>query len=550
MAVKLSIRIDITVYPNGDYRNNDDRNAQIKSKLTTIFDKIKVPVDRFFAPSRETIKVVIRNEGDIDKVFSKIQEFSDQGFMPRLSMALRASLTVFVAGYDPTLTQTYDANNIRLMLRDQGWGVRNVYILQSKKAFKILLNSKAEVNRFLEMETVKIGNIQISKKQIDREVNPIIPQCWGCGKIEAGHNKENCRNKVCMKCKSPEHEFPQCTIPKEQSEITPQQKARLFCVPCNKQGDHSSLDHRACPTKRKIVQERIKESRKQREEEDMKLQKEKQTMKKAFEYISSEFPQINQMNCNITTATIITLTLLEEAVSPGCFQEKLNKACEDNNVDKVIYKPDQKTANAVFNAICTPLITPEQTEKISEKKKNHPGPSIKVKTVTHTRWVNDERKRASVTETGSEDDEMVVEGINAVKNLTKKNKIENTKSRSHIESVKQNLGLLANVATEQLENEQQNEGVSMTLQAVRNTFRQHRIIMTDSTVKEGEVSGVRNATVKEILNLITSKVCKNDNVWIQDMANGLNKLIKGRMGDCMVHYTYVSYPEEDFQMRQ
>ena len=87
------------------------------------------------------------------------------------------------------------------------------------------------------------------------------------------------------------------------------------------------------------------------------------------------------------------------------------------------------------------------------------------------------------------------------------------------------------MATEQLENEQQNEGVSMTLQAVRNTFRQHRIIMTDSTVKEGEVSGVRNATVKEILNLITPKVCKNDNIRIQDMANGLNKLIKGRMGD-------------------
>ena len=319
------------------------------------------------------------------------------------------------------------------------------------------MKNKTEVNRFLEMDTVKIGNVQILKKQIDREVNPIIPQCWGCGKIEAGHNKENCRHKVCMKCKSPNHEFPQCDIPKDQNEMTPRQKEKLFCVPCNKQGEHSSLDHRACPTKRKIVQERIKESRKQREEEDAKLQKEKQTMKKAFEFISNEFPQLPQRNSNITTATIITLALLEEAVSPGCFQEKLDKACEENEINKVIYKPDQKTANAVFNAICTPLITPEQAEKISEQKKKQPGPTVKVKSVTHTRWITDARKRASVTET--DDDEMAVEGINAVKNLTKKNKIENTKSRSHIESVKQNLGLLANVATEQLENEQQNEGV-------------------------------------------------------------------------------------------
>ena len=174
MAVRLSIKIDISVYPTGDYRNNEDRSAQIKSKLTEIFDRAQVPVDRYYAPTRETIKVVIKNENDIDKVFGKMNKFQEKGFQPRLSMALRASLTVFIAGYDPTLTQTYDATHIRQMLLDQGWEVRNVYILQSKKAFKILMKNKTEVNRFLEMDTVKIGNVQILKKQIEKSTQSYL----------------------------------------------------------------------------------------------------------------------------------------------------------------------------------------------------------------------------------------------------------------------------------------------------------------------------------------------------------------------------------------
>jgi len=35
-------------------------------------------------------------------------------------------------------------------------------------------------------------------------------------------------------------------------------KENRFCIPCNNNGNHTSLDHRQCPEKRKLVQEKIK----------------------------------------------------------------------------------------------------------------------------------------------------------------------------------------------------------------------------------------------------------------------------------------------------
>ena len=550
MAAKLSIKIDTTVYRNGDYRRNEDRNALIKSKLGSIFDSIHVPVDRYFVPTYESIKVIIRNEADIDKVFTNVNKYTDNGFEPRLSMALRASLTVFISGYDVSLTQMHDANHIKQLLTDQGWLTTNVYILQSKKAFKIQMKNKAEVNRFLEMNTVVIGNIQIAKKNIDKEVNPIIPQCWGCGKIQPGHNKDNCRHKVCMKCNSNEHEFPQCNIPKNHNEMTIQQKAKLFCVPCNTTGDHSSLDHRACPTKRKIVQERIKESRKQRDEEDQKLEKEKQTMKKAFEYVSNEFPQLPQVMRNgNSSATLITLALLEEAVSPGCFQEKMDKLCEENNMEKIIYKPDRKTANAVFNAICTPLLTPEHATNITDQRTKQTANRsvIKVKTSTHNRWLNDTRKRPN--DDGSEDEGMNEEPAVAAAAATipapapapapapQPPTNQNKKPKSNVDNIK--LNLLANAAA--------NEANFQVLENLRSILANNQVILSDPSVKEGNIRGVRNMTVKEALTIMTSNACKNEVVWKSEITNDLNRLIVNNCGDCMVSINYISYPEAFFQ---
>ena len=50
--------------------------------------------------------------------------------------------------------------------------------------------------------------------------------------------------------------------------MTTEQKRQRYCIPCNRRGDHTSLDHRYCPEKRKIVQERVKMARESRNTEE------------------------------------------------------------------------------------------------------------------------------------------------------------------------------------------------------------------------------------------------------------------------------------------
>ena len=46
--------------------------------------------------------------------------------------------------------------------------------------------------------------------------------------------------------------------------MTPEQKNQRYYIPCQLRGNHTSLDHRYCPEKRKIIQERVKAAREYR----------------------------------------------------------------------------------------------------------------------------------------------------------------------------------------------------------------------------------------------------------------------------------------------
>ena len=542
MAAKLSIKIDPEIYPSVDYRSNVDRTTTIKTNLTTIFDNISVQTARFFQPSRETIKVSIANEKDIEKVFSNITKFTEKGFEPRLTMALRASFTIFITGYDISLTQTYNADDIKKELIDQGWKVENVFILKSKKAFKVQLKNRDEVNKFLNTDTIPIGGIQLTKKQIDKEVNPVIPQCWKCGRIQAGHHSDNCPNtQICLKCNSTQHQFPECPIPKDVNEMTTQHKERRFCVPCNNSGNHTSLDHRACPTKRRMVQDRIKESRKLRDEEDEKLEEEKKTFQKAFEYISNEYPLLpNTVNKNTTVATITTLALLDEAINPGTFQENFNKACDDNNIGRVIYQPNPRTAKAVFQAICTPLITPETANELLKsndielpRNSTHGSSSHTFRIVQsgsltqkHLRFINDQEKNKKRNGQQDElDESQMDDGTNQVNNLNKKPR-----------------QLSIFTTNTELPSSEKHKLLIRAKQIMEST----KIMISDPAVKSDQLEGVRNMTIKELYNLITSNACKNSSLWREDQIKLLTTLMSNNMEECKIQINYIAHPESFF----
>ena len=144
--------------------------------------------------------------------------------------------------------------------------------MKSKKSFKIEFHTTNEAKKFLDKKNTAIGGIQLRTESKEGKIDPTIPQCWTCGMLNPRHNSDMCMTpKRCLKCNSSQHVFYQCDIPKDINRMTLEQKQRRHCIPCNNDGDHTSLDHRLCPTKRNLVQTKISEARESKKESKKKI---------------------------------------------------------------------------------------------------------------------------------------------------------------------------------------------------------------------------------------------------------------------------------------
>ena len=133
--------------------------------------------------------------------------------------------------------------------------------------------------------------------------------------------------------------------------MTETQKRARYCIPCNRQGTHTSLDFGLCPKKREIIRERTREARRQREKIDTENMRDVELIKKVIDLSEREWPSIQRNTQHNQISTIITLALIDEAVNPGVFQDKLTKACEDNNIQKVKYTLQPNIAKEFYNAL-------------------------------------------------------------------------------------------------------------------------------------------------------------------------------------------------------
>ena len=130
-----------------------------------------------------------------------------------------------------------------------------------------------------------------------------------------------------------------------------QQKEARYCAVCGIKGTHTTLDHRACPKKINILRERAQEEREKRIQSNMSCNREIELIRKAINISSEEeFPQIRPQNSKI--ATIITLALLDEASSPGIFENKLKEACNNNGIPEIKYKLEPNTARDFRKTLC------------------------------------------------------------------------------------------------------------------------------------------------------------------------------------------------------
>lgn len=141
-SLKLSVKLDRDVYKPSDFSNRLEWQVKVRATLGTLMDTLKIPVIKIYNPDWDSLKVLFADEKFIDMVFRNSDKLKDKGFEARLPMALKAQRTVVIHSFDRALTETHSAEQIANLIIAQGWKIKQVFFLRSKRAFKIQFQSR------------------------------------------------------------------------------------------------------------------------------------------------------------------------------------------------------------------------------------------------------------------------------------------------------------------------------------------------------------------------------------------------------------------------
>ena len=143
MALKVSFKFDKTKFRG----THEEINQAITNAITAKLNELRIEHSRAYTPSRVSIKILFPTEDQINKVLDSTEALKTAGFEPRSSMALKSSRTIFCFGFDLAILTAYTAQNLTDHLIEKGWKVRGIYIMNSKKAFKVEFHSSKEAKK-------------------------------------------------------------------------------------------------------------------------------------------------------------------------------------------------------------------------------------------------------------------------------------------------------------------------------------------------------------------------------------------------------------------
>ena len=399
-----------------------EQNPEIKRRLRSILDQLTINYSHMYNPARNSIKVIFSSDSEINSVMTHIEAFKNEHFEPNLGLRLKASRTVFCTNFDPTITATYGKQDIIESLKQQKWKVKDVYMMKSKKSFKIEFSDSNHAKIFLRNNSTSIGNIILTNNTKEPEVDPTITHCWECGQMEPDHSARNCFNqKICLRCGATDHKFYECNIQKDYRLLTETQKRRRYCAACKKRTDHTTFDHKQCPKKRETIRERARIAREKRLEENENVKRNRELITATLNIANNnEWPEIQTNNKQHTKIiTLITLALLDEAADPGKFNKTLEDRLKDNGLPTINYKLGPKTASHFLETVTgtktNQIISSNTTSEIQKH-------IIKVSTSSNP---NQETQHQNLRRKPTEDP-------NAAKKASTENKINSAASSRYI----------------------------------------------------------------------------------------------------------------------
>ena len=126
--------------------------------------------------------------------------------------------------------------------------------------------------------------------------------------------------------------------------MTPEQLRRRYCIPCGRRGNHTSLDNAPCPSKRRLVHEKINIARAAQASHDQENKRELKLIQSVFDYTNpAQYPSLPGNLQQIKSNTLLSLLLIEEAITPGIFYTKLKQTFEHNGLLPVEYNLETGT---------------------------------------------------------------------------------------------------------------------------------------------------------------------------------------------------------------
>ena len=192
-SYKLSFRFRREDYSLESRTMDNDR---LKQKLIDQLELMQIDVSHVHTPTRNLIKALFKNEIELNKVLTHREVLEYSGFHPILSRNLKTKRTIFCSGFDLSLLQTYDKNDIYDLLEKDDWRVSDIYIMNNNLSFKIEFKTIHQALKFLDHPNTSIGGIKIHQRHKLREINTLVEQCWGCGKLQAEHKSQNCKIQI------------------------------------------------------------------------------------------------------------------------------------------------------------------------------------------------------------------------------------------------------------------------------------------------------------------------------------------------------------------
>ena len=331
--------------PSNISETQPTHNAPLKQILQSLLVKHSISYDFIQEPVRDFIRATLSDEIQLDKVFRNMDHFVQANLLPSMTLAQKASRTVFCSNIDPANATAYTYEEMKQSLLQQGWDITNIYMTKTKRSIKLQMAQQSLVQKFISHPYTYIGNFRITAKE--PEIDPTITLCWDCGQLD--YTSQNCTlQKLCIKCGDSSHSFYACSIPapRDGIQLSEAQKLARYCVTCGTNSDHTTLDYRLCPQKRDILRQRVRTARQKRlEEKDQEVRNTKLIKQTLNLAVREEWPALfTESSQHSQIAAIIILALLEEAATPGTFNNNLNKGFTDNNIPPINYKLNDSTA--------------------------------------------------------------------------------------------------------------------------------------------------------------------------------------------------------------